>query len=49
MNNYSERLGTSEHDKKWRVKPRTWKSGRSIDPWTPWLHGPWLWISAEVQ
>jgi len=44
MNNYSYRLGTSEHEKSEGSSaicgPRTWTSGGSIDPWTPWLRGP---------
>jgi len=39
MNNYSYRLGTSEHDKKWGVKRHMWtpqmKKWELIDPLDP--------------
>jgi len=47
-NNYSYRLGTSEHDKSAGSSavrgPRTWKSGGQLTPWTPWLRGPCMYL-----
>jgi len=50
MNNYSYRLDTSEHDKKWGSSaicgPRTahLKKWGQLIPWTQWLRGPWLYL-----
>ena len=46
MNNYSYRLGTNEHDKKWAVKHHMWTAHRkkwgSIDPLDPVAPRPLL-------